>query len=251
MQNGRWIRAGAILGFALGGFFDGILLHQILGWHHLLSLVPSVTDLRIQVMWDGYFHALMYVIAALGLWLLWRIRQDAPALPGRGLAGSLLIGFGGWHVLDTLLSHWILGIHRIRMDSPNPLFWDLLWLGAFGLVPILAGLRLLRGSGGGLSRRKSGLALLALFAMTGGMAAVALRPPPDQPLAAVVFRQSLSQAQIDAILERAGGRMVWTDGEGVVLADLPDDRAWSLYRQGALLVGSAGLPPGCFAWSAV
>jgi uncharacterized membrane protein len=26
-----------LLGFALGGFFDGILLHQILQWHHLLS----------------------------------------------------------------------------------------------------------------------------------------------------------------------------------------------------------------------
>ena len=43
----------ATLGFALGGFFDGILLHQILQWHHLLSLVPGVTELRMQVLWDG------------------------------------------------------------------------------------------------------------------------------------------------------------------------------------------------------
>lgn len=27
--------AGGLLGFALGGFFDGILLHQVLQWHHL------------------------------------------------------------------------------------------------------------------------------------------------------------------------------------------------------------------------
>lgn len=49
-----WDRAGVVwgtvLGFALGGFFDGILLHQILQWHHLLSLVPAVDSLRLQVL---------------------------------------------------------------------------------------------------------------------------------------------------------------------------------------------------------
>ena len=29
--------AGYSLGFGIGGFFDGILLHQVLQWHHLLS----------------------------------------------------------------------------------------------------------------------------------------------------------------------------------------------------------------------
>ena len=29
------------LGFALGGFFDGIVLHQVLQWHHLLSAVDA------------------------------------------------------------------------------------------------------------------------------------------------------------------------------------------------------------------
>lgn len=38
MWKTPWFRWGAALGFALGGFFDGILLHQILQWHHLLSL---------------------------------------------------------------------------------------------------------------------------------------------------------------------------------------------------------------------
>jgi hypothetical protein len=42
--------AGYLLGLSLGGFFDGILLHQIAA--------------------DGYFHALVYVISASGLWLL-------------------------------------------------------------------------------------------------------------------------------------------------------------------------------------
>ena len=70
MTARHWTWAGAILGFALGGFFDGILLHQILQWHHLLSLVPGMADLRLQVLWDGYFHALMYLLAAVALFLV-------------------------------------------------------------------------------------------------------------------------------------------------------------------------------------
>src|SRR5919112_322861 len=65
---------GYVLGFALGGFFDGILLHQILQWHHLLSAIDG-GDIRFQVAADGYFHALMYGVAAVGLWLLWASRN--------------------------------------------------------------------------------------------------------------------------------------------------------------------------------
>ena len=63
------------------------------------------------------------------------------------LAGALLTGFGAWHVVDALLAHWVLGLHHIRMDSDNPLLWDLIWLAAFGLVPLLAGWILVRRRG--------------------------------------------------------------------------------------------------------
>jgi uncharacterized membrane protein len=45
MWKPGWATWAAALGFALGGFFDGILLHQILQWHHLLSLVRGIGDL--------------------------------------------------------------------------------------------------------------------------------------------------------------------------------------------------------------
>lgn len=135
-------RAALLLGLSLGGFFDGILLHQILQWHHLLSDVraAAVQDMRVQLLADGLFHLLMYVICAHALFGLWRSRHElveADAI--NRLAGSALLGFGGWHVLDALLSHWITGIHRIRGDVANPLFWDLLWVVAFGLLPMAAG----------------------------------------------------------------------------------------------------------------
>jgi uncharacterized membrane protein len=50
-----WIRRSAVLGFTVGGFFNGILLHQKLH-HHLRSLEPGVADMRMQVLWDGNFH---------------------------------------------------------------------------------------------------------------------------------------------------------------------------------------------------
>jgi uncharacterized membrane protein len=132
----------ALIGFGFGGFFDGILLHQILQWHHLLSALDQGRpgDLAFQVMADGLFHAVMYVIAAVGLAYLLR-RRSALAAPdaARAFSAVFLIGFGLWHVVDALLSHWLLGIHRIRMDVANPLLWDVGWLVVFGLLPLLAG----------------------------------------------------------------------------------------------------------------
>ncbi|MDC7789201.1 DUF2243 domain-containing protein, partial [Rhodoplanes tepidamans] len=141
----RW--SGWLLGFALGGFYDGILLHQILQWHHLLLGVDAAPfrDVRVQVLADGLFHALMYAIALAGGWLLWRGRAALDAAgAGRGLVADLLIGFGAWHVVDAVLFHWVLAIHRLRMDVAEPLPWDIGWLVAFGLLPIAAGLLLRR-----------------------------------------------------------------------------------------------------------
>lgn len=107
----RW--PGFLLGLALGGFFDGILLHQILQWHHLLSNVDAVRDMRLQLLADGLFHALMYAVAAAAIARLWHRRGAlAGAGAGRVLGGHALSGFGGWHIADGLLSHWITGIHR-------------------------------------------------------------------------------------------------------------------------------------------
>src|SRR5690606_24076561 len=71
----RW--AGFAIGFGLGGFFDGILLHQVLQWHHLLSGLQSARfqDIRVQILADGLFHLVMYVVTAAGLVLLWRTRS--------------------------------------------------------------------------------------------------------------------------------------------------------------------------------
>ena len=79
-------------------------------------------DIRVLILWDGIFHLLTYIIAGIGLWPLWRTRKEFPALGAdRRLFANALAGFGVWHIIDSFLSHWVLGIHRIRMDVDNSL----------------------------------------------------------------------------------------------------------------------------------
>jgi len=245
----RWIVWGAVLGFALGGFFDGILLHQILQWHHLLSLVPGVDTLRSQVLWDGYFHALMYLVAIAGLWGLWRNGSHGEEHKRSDLLGAVLVGFGLWHIVDAVLSHWLLGIHRIKLDSPNPLAWDLIWLAAFGVLPLVVGWGLLRrrqqkASTAGNAYRS----LLVAGLVATGMAAASLTPPPEQEFTTVVFAPGTRPATVMNAIVASESRLVWSDpAMSVIVVDSP--AKWEWYRRGALLVSGAALPSGCFNWS--
>lgn len=159
-----------------------------------------------------------------------------------------LVGFGNWHVLDTLLSHWLLQIHRIRIDSDKPLFWDLLWLVLFGVLPIVLGLRLRRKDGGAGLRGSA--AMLALVALTSGAGAWALVPPAQSGFATVVFHPGAGPREVFAALDALDARLVWSDrAMGVVVVAVAEERRWGFYRHGALLVSGAGVPAGCFNWT--
>ncbi|ANN76574.1 DUF2243 domain-containing protein [Bordetella flabilis] len=244
--------AGYALGFAMSGFFDGILLHQILQWHHLLSGVQSARfgDLRVQIMADGLFHAAMYLVAAAGLYMLYRARADL-SLPrgGRRLMANFWIGFGVWHVLDAVLSHWVTRIHRIRMDVSNPLAWDLAWLFLFGVIPLLAGWRLRRRRGGrGHGHTGMALGLAGACLLAGALSLLPVRQAGNT--VTVVVRPGASGADVLRALDGTGARVVWTDRAGAVWVLSGDGEidTWRFYRHGALYVATGGGPAGCAAW---
>ena len=203
--------AAAVIGFGLGGFFDGILLHQILQWHHLLSLVPGETwrDLSNQILADGLFHVLMYGITAAGLLLLWKARAHLAdeRLSWRTVAGGGLLGFGLWNVVDVAGFHWLLGIHRIRVDVPDPLTYDLGWLAAFGLVPLAVTWWLLRSGGRDAGGGSGSAVALSLAALIG--AGWASLPPPNSSTALVLFSAQGGSTEAFQAAHAANAAVIW------------------------------------------
>lgn len=257
----RW--AGYLLGFALGGFFDGILLHQILQWHHVLSLVDAepLRDLRAQVVADGVFHAIMYAVAAVGLWLLYRSRNEfTGAEADRNLVADGLIGFGVWHVIDAVLFHWVLEIHHIRLEVPNPIAWDVGWMVVFGLIPIALGVWMQRHypTRASIADRRGrhpemALSLAALALASGWLAA--LPPDPGNGSAGaetvtVVLRPGVRPGEFLSALGETDVRIIGSDraGRTWVLASAGSPGRLRFYQYGALYVSGSILPAGCSAW---
>jgi uncharacterized membrane protein len=144
-------RAGGILlGLGLGGFFDGIVLHQMLQWHHMLTSagVPadSLANLELNTFWDGVFHAGTYALTLAGLIVLWRHARRPHALwPKRVLAATILIGFGAFNLAEGTINHHLLGLHHVNETVPPEqwLWWDVGFL-AWGAAMVIAGWTMLR-----------------------------------------------------------------------------------------------------------
>jgi uncharacterized membrane protein len=140
------------MGLGLGGFLDGIVLHQILQWHHMLTdtgnhPAGTAAGLEDNTLADGFFHLATWVFVATAMLLTlraWQRRDLAP--PWRAHFGMLLAGWGFFNLLEGLVDHQLLGIHHVRDDLGAPLGWDLAFL-AFGALLIAVGLALARSGG--------------------------------------------------------------------------------------------------------
>lgn len=140
-HRGAIVSAGILLGTGLGGFFDGILLHQILQWHNMLSSVRPPTDLvsmKYNMVFDGLFHAFTWIMTVAGIARLWRAGQqrDVP-WSTRTFVGSLFMGWGLFNFIEGLVDHQLLGLHHVH-PGEGQLAWDLAFL-ASGLIMIGAG----------------------------------------------------------------------------------------------------------------
>jgi uncharacterized membrane protein len=141
--------AGLMYGVGLGGFVDGIVLHQILQWHHMVSAtgdhpVTTVAGLEVNTLADGFFHLVTwFVVVGASIVTLAQWRQGRLPPSWRFHLGGVIAGWGGFNLVEGLVDHQLLGVHHVRDDLGGPLAWDLGFL-VLGAALVAAGWLLMR-----------------------------------------------------------------------------------------------------------
>lgn len=197
-----------LLGLGMGGFFDGIVFHQILQWHHMLSSAgyptDSVDNLKLNTLADGLFHACAYIFVMWGVGKLWAASRQPHFRWSSGLlAASMLMGFGLFNIVEGLVNHQILGIHHVNETVPRAqwIYWDVMFL-AWGVAML---------AGGSLLKRHQQSSLQNLLA-TGAT--------PDE--------SAVSGSSVNLSSESVAGE----EDPGASLDMLPDVRALSVNNNG-------------------
>ena len=131
-----------MLGIGLGGFVDGILLHQILQVHAMLSArlpLDSMANMKTNMTADGLFHAGNWGATLVGVALLWKaLNRNSDRRPsGMRLVGYMLAGWGWFNLVEGLIDHHILGLHHV-VQALGISVWDWLFL-ASGVILIAVG----------------------------------------------------------------------------------------------------------------
>jgi uncharacterized membrane protein len=134
---------GLLVGIGAGGLVDGVVLHQVLQWHHMLSddgySTATVSGLEDNTLADGLFHVASLVVLLVGVVMLWRRlgARGRPA-PTRELVGLLLVGWGLFDVVEGIVDHQILGVHHVRDDVATKWPYDVGFL-LFGALLMAVG----------------------------------------------------------------------------------------------------------------
>jgi uncharacterized membrane protein len=142
------LTAGIVLGIGLGGFVDGIALHQIAQWHNMGSAVlppTSMEAMRRNMVWDGLFHSVTWIVTLIGVYML---RTDThaeqtPRIPA--FTGQLLFGWGAFNLTEGVIDHHLLNLHHVKDLPVHVPFYDWVFLAIGGLGLLAIGWLLMRG----------------------------------------------------------------------------------------------------------
>lgn len=115
-----------VLGAGVAALFDGIVFHQLLQWHHMLSgwhRPDTVHNLELNTAADGWFHVAAAAIMAFGALLAARAQPPARP-PARLVAGAVLLGFGGFNVAEGMsTTSRSASTMSVRARTPPPTTW--------------------------------------------------------------------------------------------------------------------------------
>lgn len=134
--------AGVVMGMGIGGFIDGILFHQILQLHGMVSNKLSIDTFvgkAVNMFWDGIFHALTLIAVIIGFALLVRLlkRRDINPSPKLALGGAIA-GWGIFNLVEGIIHHQIIKLHNVNEYSLQPEVWNYSFLGS-GIILIVLG----------------------------------------------------------------------------------------------------------------
>jgi uncharacterized membrane protein len=113
--------AAVILGIGLGGFIDGIIFHQVLQWHSVLSnkiAIDTLAGKSVNMFWDGIFHLFTLITVISGIVLLANVPKVKDVNPApQFLWGGMLAGWGLFNLIEGTLNHHILKLHNVMEVS--------------------------------------------------------------------------------------------------------------------------------------
>ena len=138
---------GVIVGGALAGLFDGIVLHRIFQSDPLAAVepqaVPQVLETLRQHGWrDGVFEVAMLALLAAGIWRLVSEIRRGILITQQEFWSAVLFGAGAYLFVDGIVNHRLLQLHHVRTGSFQ-LAWDVAFI-TVGLAMAVAGAELFR-----------------------------------------------------------------------------------------------------------
>lgn len=148
--NKKLAASAIFIGIGLAGLVDIIVFHAILQWHHTSShviLPDTVESLQLNILHDGMFLSLSLIITIVGIVLLLYSqdlrRDNYLMLHKKSFIGLLLIGFGGFNIIEGIINHHILQMHHV-IEVADPIVFDLTFLALGGLAFLAVGALLFR-----------------------------------------------------------------------------------------------------------
>ncbi len=129
-NNHNLFISAILLGLGAGGAIDGIVFHQLLQWHHMLD--HDHTGLAIFT--DGLFTILFSALLFWGAINLFRhASRGELGTSLRTFIAGIIMGSGAFNLIEGIIDHHILQLHRVRPAAENPLAYDIAFL-LIGLV---------------------------------------------------------------------------------------------------------------------